>query len=78
MIVESHAHGLGQETSFEFKYIPQFDTTTLLGEVEASGMAGRVGIEKRNLRTLVIASVVLGVGIWACVRVVKGVVGRLF
>lgn len=61
VIVENKEHGLGQETVFDFKYIPNFSmTSTEKGEYQASGIKER-GIERRNFKTLVIASTVVGV-----------------
>ena len=66
MIVD-HQHGLGQESLFEFKYVPQFGTTTEMGEDESSGLT-RPGIEQRSLKTLVIAAAVLAVLGWFGLR----------
>ena len=57
VVVESKA-GLGEETMFEFKYIPDFSKKTQMEEPEASGSKGS-GIEKRNLRAFVIACCLL-------------------
>jgi hypothetical protein len=56
--VENKEHGLGSETNFDFKYIPNFDTKTELGEYEPS--SNPRSVETRNLRTLVLASAVMG------------------
>lgn len=58
MIVENK-NGLGQESVFEFKYVPEFSTRTEKGESEETGVK-QPGIERRNLKTLIIAMVVLG------------------
>ena len=58
IIVENKQHGLGEETVFDFKYIPNLSLIgTEAGKYEASHR--KRGIESRNLRTLVIASVVV-------------------
>lgn len=81
MIIENtSAGGLGTETSFEFKYIPQFDTVTSLGEYnQPGGLRKPVGVEKRNLSTLVITSVVMAVlsyvGFKGLLSVVEGLRG---
>ncbi|KAI9885090.1 MAG: hypothetical protein M1823_003101 [Watsoniomyces obsoletus] len=62
MIVE-HKNGLGKESVFEFKYIPEFSTRTEKGEGEETGVK-QPGIERRNLKTLIIAMIVLGVLGW--------------
>lgn len=62
VFVNGSLHGLGGETVFEFKYIPQFDTTTKTEREakEAYTALERLqkrGVEWRNLQTLVIATV---------------------
>jgi len=58
IIVENKEHGLGTETNFDFKYIPNYDVTaTALGEYNGSGLK-QPGIERRNFRTLILASAV--------------------
>jgi hypothetical protein len=75
MIVENKENGLGEPTTFDFKYIPSYSMmSTELGEYKGSGTKKR-RIERRNLRTLLIASAVLGIGsyfwartVWSMVR----------
>ena len=66
MIVD-HQHGLGQESLFEFKYIPEFGASTEMGEDGSSGLI-RPGVEQRGLKTLVVAAAVLAVLGWFGVR----------
>jgi hypothetical protein len=75
VIVENKTHGLGEETNFDFKYIPNFDTTTPKGENE-SGLK-ESGVERRNLRTLVIASAFMGIVSYFCLRSTFGLVGNV-
>ena len=77
VIVENERHGLGKETNFDFKYVPSFHLTTEMGEMEASGWK-EPGIERRNLRTLVIASTAVGVFTWLGVKVVVGAFQMVF
>jgi len=50
---------MGEETNFDFKYIPNFDTTsTDLGDYVAGLQSS--GIERRNLRALVLFSAATG------------------
>lgn len=63
MIVENKTHGLGAETTFDFKYIPDFHTRTVKGEMEETGLR-EPGIERRSLKTLVIASVAICIVSW--------------
>jgi hypothetical protein len=76
VIVENKTHGLGEETNFEFKYVPNFSTTTELGAYEVSGMKG-TGIEERNLRTLIAASAFISVVSYLWMRTTFGIVGSL-
>lgn len=62
-IVESKTHGLGAETNFDFKYIPDFHTSTKQERIEETCMTGP-GIERRNLRTLIIASTIVCMASW--------------
>lgn len=59
LIVHNKDHGLGEETVFDFKYIPSLDiTATEMGEYVPGTQ--RSSVEKRNFRTLVIAGAVMG------------------
>lgn len=49
---------MGEESNFEFKYIPNLHTVTEMGDYEVSGVKVS-GIERRNLKSLVTASLVL-------------------
>jgi hypothetical protein len=57
-IVENKIHGLGTETNFDFKYIPDFHTSTKQEGIEEAGMM-ECGVERRNLRVLIIASTIV-------------------
>ena len=76
IIVENKTHGLGEETVFDFKYIPNFSLTTELGQYEESNVK-QTGIEKRNLRTLVVASTALAVFSYLGMRTTWGIVAGL-
>jgi hypothetical protein len=65
--VENKTHGLGAETNFDFKYIPDFHTSTKREEVGETGLA-EPGIERRNLRTLIIASTIVCIVSWYGVK----------
>ncbi|TVY55793.1 Rubber oxygenase, partial [Lachnellula suecica] len=72
IIVENKTHGLGEETNFEFKYIPSFaKTSEELGEYEETGLKG--GVERRNAVTFALGAGALGlVGLFGA-RVVVGI-----
>lgn len=79
MIKNKDIGGLGGETVFEFKYIPEFETVTNLGEYEAGSSMRPRGVERRNLVMLiggvvVVGGVLGGVG-WICVICVRGLAG---
>ncbi|KAG0646081.1 hypothetical protein D0Z07_8255 [Hyphodiscus hymeniophilus] len=73
---ENKTHGLGEETVFDFKYVPSFSLTTEEGVYEESATK-QTGIEKRNFRTLVAASAALAVISYLGMRTTWGIVGGL-
>jgi hypothetical protein len=77
VIVEGK-YGLGgEETVFDFKYVPDFGVGTDRGADEEK--RGReVGIERRNLNTLLAAVGVLGVLGYAGVKVSMAILSRIF
>ncbi|OAP58007.1 hypothetical protein AYL99_07097 [Fonsecaea erecta] len=79
MIVEGK-YGLGGEpTVFEFKYIPELGVIgTAKGEdEEKKHQAGEVGIERRNLNTLLVATGVLVCAAWLGVKASSALLGRI-
>jgi hypothetical protein len=75
--VENKTHGLGEETVFDFKYIPNLSMpTTELGEYDDSSIPN-TGIETRNFRTLVVASTVVALISYMGMRTTWGIVGGL-
>jgi hypothetical protein len=75
MIVENKTHGLGEETNFDFKYIPNFDTNTYMGEYVFG--VKESGVERRNLGALAIAGAVLGIVFYLCLKTTVGVVDKI-
>jgi len=75
VIVENKTNGLGEETNFDFKYIPNFDKTTSMGE-HVSGLK-ESGVERRNLRTLVMATAFMGAVSYFCLRTIFRIVGSM-
>ena len=76
VIVEGK-YGLGgQETVFEFKYVPEFGVGTEQGDVRENKQK-EVGIERRNLNTLLVATGTLMVMGYVGVKVSMAVLGRL-
>ncbi|KAI9697224.1 MAG: hypothetical protein M1836_004788 [Candelina mexicana] len=77
LIVE-HKHGLGgEETNFEFKYIPDFESTTEMDEPEEVGLK-QAGIERRNLRTLVVAVGFMAVATWCGIKILTSIPRKIF
>ena len=76
-VIVDGKHGLGQETVFDFKYIPDYHITTDRGGDAETGLKEH-GIERRNLKALVIALGMSGVVTYASVRIACGIFSRLF
>lgn len=81
MTVQNKTIGLGQETFFEFKYMPQFGLTTLPGGAVSGSkdltLAKRVpgASERTGLTVLVLASALVGTVSWFGLRSALGSVG---
>lgn len=81
MTVQDKTIGLGRETFFEFKYVPQFGRTTLpggaVGGSKDSALAKRVpgAPERTGLTMLVLASALVGAVAWFGLRSALGSVG---
>jgi len=73
-IIIDGKYGLGQETVFDFKYVPDYHITTSRGDDRESGSKEH-GVERRNLNALVIAMSCIGVatycGLWAVSSMLK-------
>ncbi|KAH7359878.1 hypothetical protein BKA66DRAFT_471777 [Pyrenochaeta sp. MPI-SDFR-AT-0127] len=67
----------GIETTFDFKYVPQYDTLTNLGDIGARKLKTS-SIEMRNLRAFGIFLGVLGLGTWVSVKVASNIIGRMW
>ncbi|KAL8738137.1 MAG: hypothetical protein Q9181_001043 [Wetmoreana brouardii] len=68
-VIVEDKHGLGQETVFDFKYIPALSKTTK-AEKGVGGPARSSGIEKRNLRAFLLGCILLSTVIWVGLRIV--------
>jgi len=73
VIVENKTYGLGSETNFDFKYIPDFHTRTAQGELGETGLK-EPGIERQNLKVLVIASTVVCILSWYGIKMTLKVI----
>lgn len=66
------SYGLkGQESTFDFKYVPEYSTITEMGECEEE-KTRYSHVESRNLKTFVVGVGVLALGTLVTVRVVGG------
>ncbi|KAK5097061.1 hypothetical protein LTS08_007081 [Lithohypha guttulata] len=61
VIVESKFGLQGEQTVFDFKHIPQFDTTTYKGEESEIRHKEVGGIEQRNLKAFLLGTAFMGV-----------------
>ncbi|KAL9106476.1 MAG: hypothetical protein Q9227_008507 [Pyrenula ochraceoflavens] len=73
VIVEGR-HGLGEESVFDFKYVPDYHVKTDPADPNESGLKEH-GVERRNLKALLVGITVLGTvttfSLWASVQVCK-------
>ncbi|KAF2485801.1 hypothetical protein BDY17DRAFT_294259 [Neohortaea acidophila] len=77
-IIVHSKYGLkGEETRFDFKYVPEYSTITELGECEEE-KASHSYVERRNRNAVLIAVGVMGVGGWVAWRVVGGFVRAIW
>lgn len=73
-IIVHTKYGLkGEETKFDFKYVPEYSTITEMGECEEE-KANYSHVESRNFKTFLVGVGVLGIGAWVTTRVVGGLV----
>ncbi|MCJ1352196.1 MAG: hypothetical protein MMC33_002180 [Icmadophila ericetorum] len=72
VIVEGK-YGLGEETVFDYKYIPDYQKMTEKEEAEMSGLK-MPGVERRNLQTFVLSCGFLGVAGWVGIKIVRALV----
>jgi hypothetical protein len=67
----------GTETTFDFKYVPQYDTLTNLGDI-GEPKKGRSALETRNLRAFGIFVGLVGVGTIVSIKVGLHLLGKLW
>lgn len=69
MTVENKTIGLGQETIFDFKHVPQIGLTTSLGNIGGGDAKQGLGeSEQRSIVTLVVVTAVVGSLTWLGLR----------
>lgn len=77
-VIVQGKYGLGSETVFEFKHVPDFGVWTARGGDEDTKGSKGVGIERRNLNTLLVAMGVVGAIGYVGWKVSMAVLGRMF
>ncbi|KAL2431594.1 hypothetical protein ABEF95_011879 [Exophiala dermatitidis] len=75
LIVEGK-YGLGEKTVFDFKYVPDYNVLTARGGDEQA-TPKVVGIERRNLNTLLVATGFLVAAGYVGMKITGAVIGRL-
>ena len=75
MIVDGK-HGLGNETNFDFKYIPDLHKKTVMEDLEVTGVK-QPGIERRNLQALVIGCGFFIATAFFGLKILSSLIGRL-
>lgn len=76
-VIVENKHGLGEETVFDFKYIPDYHLKTGAEELVQTGVR-QPGVERRNLKTLLVALGAVGVVTYGSIWVVSGMYRRVF
>jgi len=77
-VIVNTKYGLkGEESTFDFKYVPEYSTITEMGECEEE-KATYSHVERRNLKTVVVAVGLMGVGALVALKVASGIVRWIF
>jgi len=77
LIVNAKSGLKGKESTFDFKWVPEYSTITEMGECEEE--RGTVSyVERRNLKTIVVVVSVMGIGALVAFRIAGGVLRSLF
>lgn len=76
LAVHNKEIGLGSETNFDFKYVPQLGRTTELGQPENSRL--RIGApEGQGLTTLILAAALVVSVAWSGFRAASGLIAAV-
>ncbi|KAL8953886.1 MAG: hypothetical protein Q9222_000260 [Ikaeria aurantiellina] len=75
-VIVEDGQGLGQESVFEFKYIPDLSKTTK-AEKSRNNRTKRNGVEKRNLRALVLGCIAITIVLFVVVRMLMAISTKL-
>ncbi|KAF2678667.1 hypothetical protein K458DRAFT_394718 [Lentithecium fluviatile CBS 122367] len=77
VIVDAKYGLAGIETTFDFKYVPEYETVTEMGKPTEIKLRSN-NIEMRNLKALAIFLGVVGIGTWASIRIASSVLARIW
>ena len=72
VIVKSQSGLQGVESTFEFKYVPEYSTITEMGQCEEE-KASFSHVERRNLKSFLLGVGVMGIGSWIAYQVGAGI-----
>jgi len=77
-VIVNAKYGLkGEETKFDFKYVPEYSTITEMGECQEEKVTYS-HVEQRNLKTFVVAIGVVSIGAFVAFKVASGIVRSVF
>lgn len=77
LIVKAKWGLAGTETTFDFKYVPEYDTLTKLGEIPARKLTTS-SVEMRNLKAFGVFIGVITVGAWVSIKAASFALSRLW
>ncbi|KAF4551987.1 Hypothetical protein D9617_11g008340 [Elsinoe fawcettii] len=72
IVVESKFSLQGKQTVFDFKYVPEYETVTEMGEQTATGDR-QLSVERRNLKAVIIGAAVFSGMCWVGLKVAGGI-----
>lgn len=76
-VIVNAKYGLaGVETTFDFKYVPEYDTVTEMGKPREIKLRGS-SVEARNLKALGIFFGIVGIGAWVGIRAASKLVNMI-
>jgi hypothetical protein len=77
VIVDAKYGLAGVETTFDFKYVPEYNTVTEMGAPREIKLRSS-NVEMRNLKALGVFLGVLGVGTWVSFKITSSIVSRIW
>jgi hypothetical protein len=77
VIVEAKSGLGGIETTFDFKYVPEYETVTEMGGPKDIELRSN-SVERRNLKALGICVGVLGLGAWVSLKITSSLLRSIW